>query len=310
MHPKNKHFKGYDFGRLIKGYPPLGNYARDNGHGRLSIDYANAEAVLALNTALLLVNYGIDWWTIPEGHLCPPIPGRADYLLHIADFLSSNTPFNAKELALKGLEIGTGASTIYPLLGQRLFNWSFVGSDILTDSLSHAQKIVSKNSLTNDIEIRRQAQPTHIFDGLIKKDDYFDFSLCNPPFHASADDTDRRTRRKWKNLGLEMRMEQSKSFSGKPNELWVEGGERSFVEQMIQESQAFGTQVLWFSSLVSRKSNLPMFEAILKSTKVSIYEVIPMGQGQKSSRILLWSFLDKSQRDAWKKFRWESLKKR
>jgi len=31
---------------------------------------------------------------------------------------------------VRGLDIGTGASAIYPLLGARVYGWSFLGTDI------------------------------------------------------------------------------------------------------------------------------------------------------------------------------------
>ena len=41
-----------------------------------------------LNRALLKADYGIDFWDIPPNYLCPPIPGRVDYIHHLADLLA------------------------------------------------------------------------------------------------------------------------------------------------------------------------------------------------------------------------------
>ena len=59
---------------------------------------------------------------------------------------------------------------------------------------------------------------------------------------------------------------------------------------MIQESKEFAKSVKWFSSLVSKKSNLNAIYDALREAKVKEVKTIPMGQGQKISRIVAWTF--------------------
>jgi len=88
LHPRSKHINRYDFKKLIEGFPELESFVKPNKFGDESIDFSDPKAVICLNKALLKHHYGIEHWLIPEGYLCPPIPGRADYIHHIADLLS------------------------------------------------------------------------------------------------------------------------------------------------------------------------------------------------------------------------------
>jgi 23S rRNA (adenine1618-N6)-methyltransferase len=114
LHPRNRFRSGYDFPALVERHSPLAAFVRPNPHGEASVDYANPAAVKALNQALLKQAYGIETWDVPPGYLCPPIPGRSDYLHHLADLLrgsdSSPTP-SGRSIAV--LDIGVGASCIF-----------------------------------------------------------------------------------------------------------------------------------------------------------------------------------------------------
>ena len=188
LHPRNLHRNRYDFEELIRSWPELDRFVAKNKFKDLSVDFFDPEAVKALNRALLKHCYGIDYWDIPEGYLCPPVPGRADYLHYLADLLAiRNNGKIPKGSQVRCLDVGTGANCIYPLLGNRIYGWSFVGSDIDPEAIRNASHIVEKNpTLKPTIEIRLQADPNDIFNHLIKPGEYFDLALCNPPFHASA----------------------------------------------------------------------------------------------------------------------------
>ncbi|KPY45151.1 Ribosomal RNA large subunit methyltransferase F [Pseudomonas syringae pv. rhaphiolepidis] len=86
------------------------------------------------------------------------------------------------------------------------------------------------------------------------------------------------------------------NFGGQSQELWCEGGEIGFVTRLIQESATLPSQVVWFSTLVSKASNLPPIQSALKKAGAREVKVIEMGQGQKQSRFVAWTFLDKAQR--------------
>ena len=89
LHPRNRHQGRYDFARLVAVDSALAGFVTCNDYGESSIDFADPAAVKALNRALLKNDYGIHEWNIPEQQLCPPVPGRADYLHYLADLLTS-----------------------------------------------------------------------------------------------------------------------------------------------------------------------------------------------------------------------------
>ncbi|EGV45059.1 23S rRNA (adenine(1618)-N(6))-methyltransferase RlmF [Bizionia argentinensis JUB59] len=284
MHPNNIHNKSYNFDRLIISNPDLKTFVFRNEYGTKTIDFAQAEAVFQLNKALLLSDYGLAHYQLPVGYLCPPIPGRADYIHHIHDLIDSDpTP-------IKGLDIGVGANAIYPILGAQIYQWYMVGTDINAESVEIAKNTIELNPQLKDfIDIRFQENPAHIFEGIIKEDEHYHFTICNPPFHASEKDALKGTQRKLKNLNLEPKS--TLNFGGQAHELWCNGGEALFIKRMIKESKKFENQVNWFTTLVSKAENLPKLTKQLNKLKAT-HRIIDMGQGQKISRILAWHFHD------------------
>lgn len=292
LHPLNPHRRRYDLKKLTTSCPELSPFVIKNDYGDQSINFFDPEAVKMLNTALLKHFYDLDFWEIPPQFLCPPIPGRADYIHHIADLLSTSNngevPTGEK---IKCLDIGIGANCVYPIIGNKTYGWKFVGSDIDPKSVVAANKIIDSNpGLKNQIEIRFQKNKKNIFNGIIAEGECFDLTICNPPFHSSAEEAEKETRRKLKNLTAEKTEKTVLNFGGKSNELWTKGGEKRFIKTMIQESKEFAKSVKWFSTLVSKKSNLNAIYDALKKVETKQIKTIPMGQGQKISRIVAWTF--------------------
>jgi 23S rRNA (adenine1618-N6)-methyltransferase len=296
LHPRNRHRGRYDFVQLTEALPALKNFLITNRFdaNELTIDFADPAAVMLLNAALLKAFYQIESWRVPSGYLCPPIPGRADYLHHVADLLASDRGGNIPHgSAIRVLDIGVGANCIYPLIGHREYGWQFVGSDIDAVAISAAHEIVDANvGLAAAIELRLQASPQKIFEGVLASDDRFDCVICNPPFHASAQVAQAGALRKWKNLGKAGNRESNPklNFGGQAVELWCKGGEAAFVCRMVAESATRRAQVTWFSTLVSREENLPEIYAALKGVHAHQVKTIEMAQGNKKSRIVAWHF--------------------
>ena len=303
LHPRNRHQGRYDFPALLQAHPALARFVIRNPYGKPSIDFADPAAVRTFNRALLAQLYGLHHWDIPEGYLCPPVPGRADYLHGLADVLAtSNAGIIPRGEQVRVLDIGTGANCIYPLLGHIDYGWQFVGSDIDPQALAAAQRNLVANGLDQAIELRLQSQRSQIFRGLLRADERFHLTLCNPPFHASASEAHSGSRRKWRNLGKldPSRQLPALNFGGQHNELWCPGGELAFIQQMIEESREHAAQVLWFSCLVSKAGNLPLLHARLRQVGARQIRQVDMAQGQKQSRFLAWSFLDNDQQAAWR----------
>lgn len=304
MHPRNRHRGRYDFRQLVECCPELAFFVSINAHQDESIDFANPDAVRALNRALLQQIYGIAGWELPPQYLCPPIPGRADYLHHLADLLGAgNGGIIPCGESIRVLDIGVGANCIYPLIGHSEYGWHFVGSDIDRAALSCAQATIDANSdISSAIELRFQASSASIFDGVLRIDDVFDLSMCNPPFHASLDEAAAGTERKWKNLGKGSPKGKAPvlNFGGQGSELYCDGGAKGFISRMIAESGQFSTSCLWFTALVSNASDLPAVYRALKEAGVRDSRTIDMAQGQKKSRIVAWTFLNQRQQQAWR----------
>ena len=217
LHPKNRHRSRYDFTLLIKANPELTQFVATNIYGDESIDFFNPDAVKALNKAILIQYYGLDYWDIPKNYLCPPIPGRADYIHHIASFIGSrNLAKIPKGRKITCLDIGVGANCVYPIIGNYEYGWSFIGSDIDPTAIHSAQKIIDSNSrLKGNIEIRLQESKIHYFNGIIGHNEEIDLSICNPPFHISQAEAEKGTIRKLRNLKNENIRKPTLNFGGK-----------------------------------------------------------------------------------------------
>ena len=257
----------------------------ENKYDTKTIDFANPNAVKALNTALLLQHYNIRFWEFPEENLTPPIPGRVDYIHHLSDLLiASNISKN-----IRVLDIGTGASCIYPLLGNAEYNWNFVAIDIDNVSLKNAQRIINKNELSDVISLRHQKDAAQIFKGIINENDTFSITMCNPPFYKSETEALEATTRKLKGLN-KVYEKPVRNFSGTHNELWYKGGEKAFIHNYLYESSLFKEQCIWFTTLVSKKDLVKGMQVSLKKLGATQIKIINMGQGNKISRIVAWTF--------------------
>ncbi|AFM05459.1 putative SAM-dependent methyltransferase [Bernardetia litoralis DSM 6794] len=289
MHPNNIHNSFYNFEKLIASNPALKEFVFINQHKIETIDFANEKAVLELNKSLLAHHHDVKNWNIPDGYLCPPIPSRADYLYYLNDLLEAE----ANKKTIKGLDIGVGANCIYPILASQLFDWKMVGADIDKTAIESAIKNVETSSkLKENIEIRYQESNANIFKGIINENEYFDFTICNPPFHASEKDANSAALRKVKNLKSDSKVGEKTiklNFGGQANELWCNGGEALFIKRMIKQSVEFKNQVNWFTTLVSKGGNLKAIYKQLDKLKAE-HKTINMEQGNKKTRFIAWKF--------------------
>ncbi|MDF2434194.1 MAG: rRNA (adenine1618-N6)-methyltransferase [Mucilaginibacter sp.] len=306
LHPRNAHRHGYDFEQLIETSPEFRPFVKLNEYGIESISFSDPQAVKMLNKSLLKQFYGVNDWDIPEGYLCPPIPGRADYIHYVADLLSENN--NGKVptgKSIKILDVGTGANCIYPVIGSSVYGWQFVGTDIDPIAIRSAKDIIAANNhLKSNVLLRQQTNKHNIFKGIIVKDEGFDATICNPPFHGSLQEAQLATINKWNKLKTGGQPQTTLNFGGQKKELWYHGGEAAFIKLIIEQSALVAKQCLWFTTLVSKKNTLPGVYKALK--KVAAYEVrnISMSQGQKVSRIVAWTFLNEAERAEWAQTWW------
>ncbi|HJW43090.1 MAG TPA: 23S rRNA (adenine(1618)-N(6))-methyltransferase RlmF [Geothrix sp.] len=300
LHPRNRHAGGYNFPKLVAACPELGRFVVRAPHGGTTIPFADPAAVKALNRALLQEAYGIRGWDIPEGYLCPPIPGRADYLHHLADLLAEgNGGLIPRGPGVRALDVGVGANAIYPLIGHREYGWTFVGTEVDAAALASAARILAANpELGQALVLRRQLEPGAIFAGVVAPEECFDLTLCNPPFHASRREAREAAQEKWRKLGRGAGA--GRNFGGQGTELWCEGGEAGFARRMIEESRALASRVRWFTTLLSSSASLPAVHRALRQAGATEIRTVPMAQGQKQSRFVAWTFLDPEARAGWR----------
>jgi 23S rRNA (adenine1618-N6)-methyltransferase len=311
LHPRNVHRGRYDLPALCQSCPELSAFIMRNPRGEDTIDFSDNRAVLCLNRALLAYHYQVINWQIPEGYLCPPIPGRADYIHYAADLLAqgaeAEVPTGKK---VKVLDVGVGANCIYPILGSQSYGWKFVGSDIDPVAINVAQVIVQSNPRLRElVTLRLQTDANAVFRNIIKTDDYFDLTMCNPPFHASRANAEEANQRKRSRLnkgainerGSDQGTEMTSplNFGGQNHELWCSGGELGFLLRMLAESAEFSQQVYCFTSLVSKSENVSPLKKLLSRLGATQTAVVEARQGQKISRVLAWSFLSDQQRQTW-----------
>lgn len=298
FHPRNPHRFRYDFEQLTTFFPELKSFVFTNEHNIETLDFSNSEAVKALNKAILISEYGIANWDIPQHYLCPPIPGRADYIHYIADLLAnSNNAIIPEGESVCGLDIGIGANCIYPIIGNASYGWSFVGTDIDENALQNCKKIIAENpKLIEAISLQLQTESRFIFKNIILPEDKFAFTICNPPFHSSQQEANKASERKTTNLGNKNGL----NFGGQNAELWCKGGEIGFITQMIYESVKYPLNCFWFTTLVSKKDNLRTIYRTLNKVGAIEIKTIEMAQGQKISRLVAWTFLSEKQQKEWK----------
>jgi 23S rRNA (adenine1618-N6)-methyltransferase len=317
LHPRNPHQGRYDFSVLTNEFAELKAFIKQNPAGEDTIDFSDNKAVLALNKALLAYHYQVEHWQIPEGYLCPPIPGRADYIHYVADLLAkANKDKAPRGKKIAALDIGTGANGIYPIIGSQSYGWQFTAVDIDPVSINTVKLIAESNpNLKKCINVRQQNDSKAIFNNILTENDYYDLTLCNPPFHASLGEAQASNQRKQHNLNkaqsavnkTQNAFNKTKSelnFGGQKAELWCPGGEIRFLKQMCDESKGFASQVCWFTTLVSKSENIAPLKHKLKKLGAQQIEVINMQQGHKISRLLAWSFLNAKQQENWALMRW------
>ncbi len=307
LHRRNVHKDRYDLEQLAATNPVLAPYIRPTDHGYDSIDFSDPNAVKALNQSLLMHFYKLDYWEIPERYLTPAVPGRADYIHNIADLMASKNEGRIPTGAnIKCLDIGVGANCVYPIIGNHEYGWSFIGSDIEKEAIDSANNIIRKNPhLHGLIDFRLQPEKKVMFEGIIRKGEFYDIAICNPPFHANLHEARYGSLKKVNNLNKEKLFGPPKlNFAGRSNELWYKGGEKKFIRRMIEESAQFAKRVFWFSSLVSKHENLEYFYNLIEDLDAYELNNLKMGQGNKRSRVIAWTFLSPEEQQKWAEKYW------
>jgi len=299
-HPRNRFRERYDLHKLVNYEPDLANYLVDTKSG-VSVDFSNSDAVRLLNRALLKSAYGIKYWDLPDNSLCPPVPGRLDYVHAAAELLIGEEKYEENERKnLSILDIGTGASLIYPILFHYEYGWKSLATDINPSSLESAEKIISFNDFGDAIILCRQKAENTFFESVVQDSMRFDLTVCNPPFYKNQSEAYAANRRKNRNIHGRDAGDSKRNFRGLDKELIYPGGEKKFLSGLIRESIRFKSQILWFSSLVSNKSLISHVKSEMAMIKPVEWGIKDLSHGNKASRMVYWSFIVKDKRSSFK----------
>lgn len=299
MNLKDEHL--YDFQDLASRHPSLSQYLSVDTRSakRAGLDFTNPQACKELTRIILLEDFGIKWF-IPDGHLVPPVPNRLNYILWLRDLIALSSPPPRKTAdTITGLDVGCGASLIYPLLGSKLFGWKFLGVDVTAEALTAArQNIESNPDLAQLIELQPVEMTVTQHDYFHKvtdranahsqlgiltqcaeffKERTFTFSMCNPPFFETIEEAGRNPQT---------------SFGGTEVEMVYPGGEWAFVSQMVEDSLSLKDKIYWFTTMVGKKKTLKQMRKLLHGiSDVSALRTTEFVQGRTSRWGIAWSFM-------------------
>ncbi|KAK0498830.1 hypothetical protein EDD18DRAFT_1153999 [Armillaria luteobubalina] len=282
MHDRNIYRRTTDFVGLAKAYPELENHLipSPSSSSLKTIDFKNEESQRCLTKALLYRDFGVDV-VLPEDRLCPPVPNRLNYVLWIQDIMREHP-----SPGVCGVDIGTGASAIYPLLACKLeLDWSFVATELDDASFQLAESNISRNQLGNRVRVLQAHPGQPILSPLnASPDESFSFTMCNPPFYASLDEV---------TLSAEGKaMDPNAVCTGAPVEMVTPGGEAAFVRQILRESKQLGTRCRWYTSMLGKMSSLKEVVDLLKELSIDNYAITEFVQGQTRRWAIGWSFTD------------------
>lgn len=346
MHERNPYkTRRPNFAALARVDADFAQHVRFTSEGEAYLDWGCPAAMVALTRTLLWHDFQIRWG-LPEGRLCPTVPSRINYLLWLDDLLTSsmllspNKPaavlppssldllpsmeaagpstllaapsssfyLNARAGCRRVIDIGTGASCIYPLLGVALLGWSFLGTEHNETSIEAARRNVELNDWCGHIEVRTvtpgvATQATHDFCkgipaldevpvllGVLRPGETFDACMCNPPFY----DLHEQPHGRWATASGS----QDARCAAAGAELHCEGGEVGFVQRIVRDSLRLRDAVTWYSSLLGRKTSLAPLLRELHLHSVPRIKICELAQGQTSRWVLAWSFVGNSETEA------------
>ncbi|XP_043578408.1 U6 small nuclear RNA (adenine-(43)-N(6))-methyltransferase isoform X2 [Bombus pyrosoma] len=247
MHPRNIYKKIPDFKKLVLLYPEFRDIAIVNLSGKIKIDFKREGTLRVLTEVLLKHDFNLQV-KIPPNKLVPTLPLRLNYILWIED-LMKHASFNEMKEVI-GIDIGTGAVCIYPLLFAKMYGNQMIATEVDETSIQTAIEHVKNNNLE---DIIKEGSSEKIIKQL-------------PPRNAPT---------------------------GNEVELTVQGGERAFIMQMIEESMEIKEKAKIYTTMFGRRSNLLLLLKFLKKKGIENSTWTEFCQGHTKRWGLAWSFLPK-----------------
>ncbi|XP_036926081.1 RNA N6-adenosine-methyltransferase METTL16 isoform X1 [Sturnira hondurensis] len=285
MHARNRYKdKPPDFAYLASKYPDFKQHVQPSLNGRVSLNFKDPEAVRALTCTLLREDFGLSI-DIPLERLIPAVPSRLNYIHWVEDLIGHQD--SDKSTLRRGIDIGTGASCIYPLLGSTLNGWYFLATEVDDMCFNYAKKNVEQNNLSDLIKVVKVPQKTLLMDALKEESEIvYDFCMCNPPFFAN------QLEAKGVNSRNPRRPPPSSVNTGGVTEIMAEGGELEFVKRIIHDSLQLKKRLRWYSCMLGKKCSLAPLKKELRIQGVPKVTYTEFCQGRTMRWALAWSFYD------------------
>ncbi|XP_044015193.1 U6 small nuclear RNA (adenine-(43)-N(6))-methyltransferase, partial [Aphidius gifuensis] len=280
MHPKNKYKIEPNFRDLAQIYPEFHQHVYTDLTGKLKFNFKSQESLKVLAKILLKHDFNIDV-DIPDDKLIPVLPLRLNYIHWIEDLLEHANVKNN----IVGIDIGTGAICIYPILCSKLFGWKMIGTEIDETSVSSAINNVKKNNLDNLITVEHADHNIILNKSLIdnNNNNSYLFTMCNPPFFNNNQLMFKKNKKK----------PPRNASTGNNNELFIDGGECKFVLNIINESIILSTNIKIYTTMLGQKSSLIYFRKEFKNKNIDNYTWTEFCQGYTKRWGLAWTFLSK-----------------
>ncbi|XP_077396714.1 RNA N(6)-adenosine-methyltransferase mettl16 isoform X2 [Festucalex cinctus] len=281
MHPRNRYKdKPPDFAYLASKYPEFQEHVHTNLSGRAVVNFKEPEAVRALTCTLLKEDFGLSI-EIPLERLIPTVPLRLNYIHWVEDLI------DGQKQPRRGIDIGTGASCIYPLLGASMNGWFFLATEVDDICFDYATRNVEQNHLSDLVKVVKVPQKTLLMDALKEETEIvYDFCMCNPPFFAN------QLEAKGVNSRNARRPPPSSVNTGGVTEIMAEGGELEFVKRIIHDSLQLKKRLRWYSCMLGKKCSLAPLKEELRKQGVPKVTHTEFCQGRTMRWALAWSFYD------------------
>ena len=271
-----------DFLILIKEFPDLKKYIikqNEENKEEIYFDWSNNDLSLLMTKSILNYYFNIKYYYIPKGFLIPPIPSRLNYLNLINSLLTEEVNIKYKDIT--GIDIGTGANIIYPILGNSLYKWKFICSEINEESFNNAKLIIEKNNLENYIKLIKQENKNNIFLNILNQQNKYTFSLCNPPYY---------------DYETEIKLDEKKRDNEfNFDEVYYQKGEFGFFQRYFTESICYNKNVYLFTILIGKKTNMENICDLINVKNNNIikkFNVQKIQTGNNLRYIIYWSFFE------------------
>ncbi|KAJ8679916.1 hypothetical protein QAD02_015703 [Eretmocerus hayati] len=279
MHKRNKYREEPNFKQLAIIDPDFRKIAITDLSGRVRINFKDQESLRILTKTLLKHDFNLQV-DIPSNNLVPALPLRLNYILWVEDLLKH---CNINDLSsVTGIDIGTGAVCIYPLLFSKINKSKMIGTDIDPESIKSAEENVQRNVLQDLIKVILVERDS-ILEKAFEEQGEFTFVMCNPPFFKTD-----------QGLGKKLKQEPPRNAStGNEGELEVKGGEREFIICLIDESLKYQERVKIYTTMFGQKSTLAFLRAELAKRDILNTTWTEFCQGYTKRWGIAWTFIPK-----------------